>query len=88
MKSIEPPSPEGCTKLPLFRIGKDSQGHWVVQDETGLCGGLFVDRTQALKFAMFENGNRPQAIVMVPGIFELNISGTPAHHAVSQRQAA
>jgi hypothetical protein len=23
---------------------------------------------------MFENGNRPQAVIMVPGIFELDIS--------------
>jgi len=50
----------------LFFIGKDSHGHWVVQDQNHLRGGLFVDRTQALKFALFENGNRPQAVVMVP----------------------
>ncbi len=47
---------------------------WVVQDEKGICGGLFVNRAQAFKFAMFENGNRPQAVVMVPGIFELDMS--------------
>jgi hypothetical protein len=40
-----------------------------------LHGGLFVNRTQALKFALFENGNRPQAVVMVPGTLELNIAG-------------
>ena len=39
-----------------------------------MCGGLFIDRTQALRFAMFENGNRPQAVIMVPGIFELDMS--------------
>jgi hypothetical protein len=66
-----------------FLIGKDGRGNWVVQDERGLCGGLFVDRTQALRFAMFENGNQPQAVVMVPGIFELDMNRnvTPAHHA-------
>jgi len=74
MKNIEPPAPAKCSKQPLFRIGKDRCGHWVVQDESGLCGGLFVDRARALKFAMFENGNRPQAVVMVPGVFELNIN--------------
>jgi hypothetical protein len=73
MKHIEPPSPDLCTTSPLFMIGKDSQGHWVVQDEQGLYGGLFIDRAEALKFAMFENGNRPQAVVMVPGVFELNM---------------
>jgi hypothetical protein len=63
MKHIEPPSPNQCTKPPLFMIGKDSQGRWVVQDEQGLCGGLFVDRTQA--------------VVMIPGVFELNMTATP-----------
>jgi hypothetical protein len=60
----------------LFRIGKDSRGHWVVQDQQGLCGGLFVNRAEALKFAMFENGNRPQAVIMVPDGLELDMSGT------------
>jgi len=62
----------------LFRIGKDSRGNWVVQDQQGLCGGLFVDRAEALRFALFENGNRPQAVVMVPGILELDLSGKPS----------
>jgi hypothetical protein len=44
---------------------------------SGLCGGLFVDRAEALKFAMFENGNRPQAVIMVPGILELDMSAQP-----------
>ena len=61
----------------LFRIGKNSSGNWVVQDQTGLCGGLFVDRAEAVKFAMFENGNRPQAVIMVPGILELDMGGQP-----------
>jgi hypothetical protein len=26
---------------------------------------------------MFENGNRPQAVIMVPGILELDINNTP-----------
>jgi hypothetical protein len=42
-------------------------------------GGLFVDRTAALRFALFENGNRPQAVIMVPGVFELDMHrGLPA----------
>ena len=58
-------------------IGKNSRGNWVVQDQNGKCGGLFGDRVKALRFAMFENGNNPQAVVMVPGVFELNINGRP-----------
>ena len=71
----EPPS-MGRAKS-LFRVGKNSRGNWVVQDQSGLCGGLFVGRAEAVKFAMFENGNRPQAVIVVPGILELDMSGQP-----------
>jgi len=59
----------------LFLVGRDSRGHWVVQDQRGRCGGLFVDRGNAIRFAMEETGKRPQAIIMVPGVFELDMSG-------------
>jgi len=75
----EPPSTVRAKSL--FWIGKNSRGNWVVQDQSGLCGGMFVNRTEAVKFAMFENGNRPQAVIMVPGILELDMSGKP--HAAS-----
>jgi hypothetical protein len=73
MNKGEPPS---CTnsESSLFLVGKDSHGWWVVQDKSGLRGGLFIDRAEALKFAMFENGHRPEAVIMVPGILELNMS--------------
>jgi hypothetical protein len=77
LSKAEPPSPQSLPHSSLFRIGKDSHGHWVVQDQEGLRGGLFVDRAEALKFAMFENGNRPQAVIMVPGVLELDINNTP-----------
>jgi hypothetical protein len=75
MDKDEPPSTARAKSL--FRIGRNSRGNWVVQDQTGLCGGLFVDRAEAVKFAMFENGNRPQAVIMVPGILELDMSRKP-----------
>jgi hypothetical protein len=68
MRRAEVPS---CSRSWLFLMGQNSRGNWVVQDERGMCGGLFVDRVAALRFAMFENGHRPQAVVMVPGVFEL-----------------
>ena len=70
----EPPSTR-VSKPQLFFIGRDSHNNWVVQDEKHLCGGLFVDRAEALRFAMFENGRRPQAVLMVPGVFELDLNG-------------
>jgi hypothetical protein len=66
----EPPS-----RTHLFFIGKDRHNNWVVQDQQHRRGGLFVDRAEALRFALFENGHQPQAVVMVPGIFELDMSG-------------
>jgi hypothetical protein len=77
MGQSEPPSSRLSSPSRLFRIGRDSHGNWVVQDQQGLCGGLFVDRAKAVKFAMFENGNRPQAVIMVPGILELDMSARP-----------
>jgi hypothetical protein len=75
MGQPEPPSSISRSTSHLFFIGKDSSGNWVVQDEQHVSGGLFIDRAAALRFAMFENGNRPQGVVMVPGIFELDLNG-------------
>jgi len=69
----EPPSLV-CSNSSLFLIGKNGRGNWVVQDQQGLYGGLFVNRAEAVKFALFENGHRPQAVIMVPGVFELDLS--------------
>jgi hypothetical protein len=60
---------------PQFLVGKNSRGNWVVQDRDGLCGGLFIGQAAALKFALSENGNHPEAVRMVPGVLELSIAG-------------
>jgi hypothetical protein len=73
MKKTEPPS--RGSKPHLFLVGKDSHGHWVAQDQSGLRGGLFVDQHEAVKFALFENGHQPQSVVMVPGTLELDLTG-------------
>jgi hypothetical protein len=77
MAQSEPPSTASSSPSRFFRVGKDSRGHWVAQDQYGLCGGLFTSRADALKFAMFENGRRPQAVIMVPGVLELDMSVRP-----------
>ena len=69
--------PLAVVRNPCSEFGKNSRGNWVVQDQTGLCGGMFVNRAEAVKFAMFENGNWPQAVIMVPGILELDLSRQP-----------
>src|ERR1700730_13774273 len=67
----EPPS---WLRPPLFMVGQDSRGNWVVQDKKGMRGGLFVNREAALRYVRSENGFKPQAVVMVSGGFELEIS--------------
>jgi hypothetical protein len=58
-------------------IGKNSRGNWVVQDQQHRFGGLFINRTAALRFVLFENGNRPEAVIMVPDIVELDLNSSP-----------
>lgn len=53
-------------------IGRDSRGHWVAQEQRGLRGGLFVNRTEAVKYAKFESFNYPHAVVVVSGVLELD----------------
>jgi hypothetical protein len=76
MKTGEPPSSHRSAS-PLYLIGKNSRGQWVVREQNGLCGGLFVNRAEAVKYAMYETGRRPQAVIMVPGVLELNLNGKP-----------
>ena len=82
-KQTEPPS---WLRPPVFMIGRDRRGNWVVQDQKGVRGGLFVDRAAALRFVRFENGDRPQAVVMVSDGLELELSRKP--DAASHRQLA
>ena len=72
--NTEPPS---CLKPPLFMIGRDARGNWVVQDQNGVRGGLFVDRAKALRYVRLENGNQPGAVVAVSGVLELDLTGKP-----------
>ena len=88
MPEDEPPSGTSSGS-PRFLIGKDSRGRWVVQDQRGLRGGLFINRAEAIRFAMFENGHQPQAIVMAPGIIELDMTRrTEAAEQQAQCRAA
>lgn len=73
MKQTEPPS---CPSTLVF-IGKNSRGHWVAQEQNGLYGGLFINRAEAVRYALFENGHRPEALVTAPNILELDIGRKP-----------
>jgi hypothetical protein len=76
VKLVVPPS---CSSLStIVFIGKNRRGQWVAQEQNGLYGGLFVSRAQAMKYALFENGQHPETIVELPGEIELDMSHSPA----------
>jgi hypothetical protein len=53
-------------KASCLFIGQDRAGHWVVKDAESLCGGLFANRTEAIRFAMYECQRRPRSVIMLP----------------------
>ena len=71
MKLVEPPSCSSPSQI-VF-IGRDKGGHWVAQEQNGLYGGLFINRAQAIKYALFENGYRPEMIVELSCEIELDM---------------
>jgi hypothetical protein len=83
----EPP-PAGFSKFSLLLVGRNGRGNWVVQDPRGLCGGFFRDRTEALKFARAEKGDKAQAVIIVPGVPELDISPVIAPRSPSREHHA
>jgi hypothetical protein len=76
VKLVEPPSCRSASTI-VF-IGKDKGGRWVVQEQNGLYGGLFVNRAQAVKYALFENGHHPETIVELSRKIELDMDAKPS----------
>jgi hypothetical protein len=73
VKLVEPPSCRSASTI-VF-IGRNSRGNWVAQEQNGLYGGLFVNRAQAVKYALFENGHHPETIVELSREIELDMDG-------------
>jgi hypothetical protein len=74
VKLVEPPS---CSSLSrLVFIGRNSHGQWVAQEQNGLFGGLFVNRAQAVKYALFENGQHPESIIELSREIEFDMDAS------------
>jgi hypothetical protein len=73
VKLVEPPSCSSASTI-IF-IGRNSRGNWVAQEQNGRYGGLFVNRAQAFKYALFENGRHPETIVELSREIELDMGG-------------
>jgi hypothetical protein len=76
VKLVEPPSCSSASTI-VF-IGRNSRGNWVAQEQNGLYGGLFVNRAQAVKYALFENGHHPETIIDLPREIELDMGSKPS----------
>jgi hypothetical protein len=87
MGQAQPPSCRSCSQSLLFLIGRNRHGNWVVQDQQGRCGGLFVSRAEALRFTRRENGGRPDAVIMVPGVLELKLGPRALPRPVTATEA-
>jgi hypothetical protein len=91
VKLVEPPSCSASSTV-VF-IGKNHRGNWVAQEQNGLYGGLFVNRAQAVKYALFENGHHPETIVELAREIELDMgrrlpSPDPIPAAANSQRAA
>jgi hypothetical protein len=64
-------------------VGQDRGGNWVVQEQSGDRGGLFVTRDAALRYVRDENREQQWPVVMISGIIELDVNGRPP--AASER---
>lgn len=74
MKLVEPScSPAASTVF----VGRNRRGKWVAREQNGNFGGLFVNRAQALKYALHENGRHAEAVVEVAHELELDIPAKP-----------
>ena len=71
MRIVEPPSCSAASTI-VF-IGQNRRGQWVAQEQNGVYGGLFVNRAQALKYALSENGHHPETIIELSREIELDM---------------
>lgn len=70
MKLVDPPcSPAASTVF----VGRNCRGKWVAREQNGIFGGVFVNRAQAFKYALFENGHHAETIIEVSHELELDI---------------
>ncbi|MDF0498441.1 hypothetical protein P0R27_34640 [Bradyrhizobium yuanmingense] len=69
MKTVEYPS-RSSTRATVL-VGRNRLGNWVVREQNGIFGGLFANREQALKYALCEKGQNPEAILEVSREIEL-----------------
>jgi hypothetical protein len=59
--------------IPLFYIAKNKHGFWVAREAEGRCGGAFVLRRSAVRFARQQSGSAGCAMMFLNEELELDI---------------
>jgi hypothetical protein len=67
------PVPRRANDIHRFVVGRDVEGHWIARDEQGLTGGVFADRTAAIRFAVMESNHQAGAVRFAPATAKLSL---------------
>jgi len=82
-------SPSSLAASDTRLLGQDSRGHWVVKESCGQFGAVFFNRAEAVKFALFDGvDHRPRAVILVPGVLELEMLKTMRGRKVAAEQVS
>jgi len=57
-----------------FVLGRDHEGHWVVRESHGLCGGLFASKDDAIRYARSEGAAETNTIRIMSEDEEIDFS--------------
>jgi hypothetical protein len=69
MGHAKPFHPELDTTSHLFLVGRSTAGFWVARDLEGRSEGVFRDKKDAVRFALFEGGHA-NAVMLSPNAVE------------------
>jgi hypothetical protein len=69
--------------IPLFYIGQNNLGFWVAREAQGRCGGLFLVKSSAVRFARKKSAPAGCAIMIVPERLELDLGNQGSRIAES-----
>jgi hypothetical protein len=57
---------------PIFLLGQNSAGQWVIRELHGRMEGLFADRKEGIRFALYESGAKNPSVIPINGPLEMN----------------
>jgi hypothetical protein len=68
-----------------FVVGRDGDGHWVVWDRQALCGGSFVNREDAVRYARFESEGAPGQVTLSNDVVHFEVTPRTVPGSIGSR---